>query len=88
MEEEQRYLRPDGSTAWPDRHGISRRPPRSGDPYVFAQYRDISDHKHAQEELGYQAAHDPLTGLANRGMLMERLDAALASGPAGEPVSA
>ena len=51
--------------------------PEVGDPYVFAQYRDISDHKQVQEELGYQAAHDPLTGLANRGMLMERLEAAL-----------
>jgi diguanylate cyclase (GGDEF)-like protein len=51
--------------------------PEVGDPYVFAQYRDISDHKQVQEELGYQAAHDPLTGLANRGMLMERLEGAL-----------
>jgi len=77
VEEEQRYLRPDGSTVWVT-VTASLVGSEVGDPYVFAQYRDVSDQKRAQEELGYQAAHDPLTGLVNRGMLMEKLDAALA----------
>jgi diguanylate cyclase (GGDEF)-like protein/PAS domain S-box-containing protein len=77
VEEEQKYLRPDGSTVCLT-VTASLVAAEVGDSYVFAQYRDISDHKHAQEELGYQAAHDPLTGLANRSMLMERLEAALA----------
>ena len=71
VEEEQRYLRPDGSTAWVD-VTASLVVPEVGDPYVFAQYRDISDHKQAQSQLSYQAAHDPLTGLANRGNADEK----------------
>jgi len=76
IEEDQRYHRADGSVVWMTVTS-SLVVPEVGDPYVFTQYRDISDHRHAQEELGYQASHDPLTGLANRATLMERLDAAL-----------
>ncbi len=35
--------------------------------------RDITDRKRAQELIIFQAFHDPLTGLPNRGLLMERL---------------
>jgi diguanylate cyclase (GGDEF)-like protein/PAS domain S-box-containing protein len=76
VEEDQRYRRADGSAVWLNVTS-SLVVPETGVPYVFAQYRDISDHRNAQEELGYQAAHDPLTGLANRAVLMRRLDAAL-----------
>jgi diguanylate cyclase (GGDEF)-like protein/PAS domain S-box-containing protein len=76
IEEDQRYHRADGSVVWMTVTS-SLVVPEVGEPYVFTQYRDISDHRNVQEELGYQAAHDPLTGLANRAMLMERLEAAL-----------
>jgi diguanylate cyclase (GGDEF)-like protein/PAS domain S-box-containing protein len=76
IEEDQRYHRRDGSLVWLTVTS-SLVVPEAGEPYVFTQYRDISDHRNVEEELGYQAAHDPLTGLANRAMLMERLDAAL-----------
>lgn len=76
VEEDQRYHRADGSIVWLTVTS-SLVVPETGEPYVFAQYRDISDHRNAEEELGYQAAHDPLTGLANRATLMERLEAAL-----------
>ncbi len=76
VEEDRKYRRSDGSTVWLTVTSTLV-VPEAGASYVFAQYRDISDHRHVQEELGYQAAHDPLTGLANRAMLMQRLEAAL-----------
>jgi diguanylate cyclase (GGDEF)-like protein/PAS domain S-box-containing protein len=35
--------------------------------------RDISKRKALEEQLKHQAMHDPLTGLANRGLFMDRL---------------
>ena len=39
--------------------------------------RDISDRRRTQELIVYQAFHDPLTGLPNRALLMERLNLCL-----------
>ena len=56
----------DGSTVWLTVTS-SLVVPEAVTPYVFAQYRDISDHRNAQEELGYQAAHDPAHGTRQPG---------------------
>jgi diguanylate cyclase (GGDEF)-like protein len=45
--------------------------------------RDITEARQLQEELRHRATHDGLTGLANRGLLAERLAALPADGPAG-----
>ena len=48
--------------------------------------RDISELKEAQRRLAHLATHDVLTGLANRALLQQRLEAALRTGaPADEP---
>ncbi|ADI83323.1 putative bifunctional diguanylate cyclase/phosphodiesterase [Geobacter sulfurreducens] len=39
---------------------------------------DISDQRRYEEQLVYQATHDPLTGLPNRNLLQDRLGQALA----------
>jgi diguanylate cyclase (GGDEF)-like protein/PAS domain S-box-containing protein len=39
--------------------------------------RDITDRKREAEEIRYQALHDPLTGLPNRRLLIERLEEAV-----------
>jgi len=44
---------------------------------VLASMRDISELKRAQRALTLQALHDPLTGLANRYRLMDRLGEAI-----------
>ncbi len=44
---------------------------------VIASMRDISELKRAERALTLQALHDPLTGLANRYRLMDRLGAAI-----------
>jgi diguanylate cyclase (GGDEF)-like protein/PAS domain S-box-containing protein len=45
--------------------------------YVFG-FLDISDRKQAEARIEYMAFHDPLTGLPNRRLAIERLDLAIA----------
>ena len=45
---------------------------------VLAAVRDVTDRKRFEQELARQALHDPLTGLPNRQLLIDRLDVALA----------
>ena len=42
--------------------------------------RDITERKELEAELEHQATHDPLTGLPNRALLLDRLGVALARG--------
>ncbi|GEN79524.1 diguanylate cyclase domain-containing protein [Actinotalea fermentans] len=69
---------PDGSSTWchttfsPDL-GIDGTPVG-----VLASTRDITRLKAAEAALAHQATHDPLTGLANRWLVLDRLQAALA----------
>jgi diguanylate cyclase (GGDEF)-like protein/PAS domain S-box-containing protein len=54
-----------------------------GDPdvgYVVANIRDITDQKRALEQLALYALHDPLTGLPNRSLLVDRLEQLVARG--------
>lgn len=39
---------------------------------------DVSDRKHAEEEIAYRAYHDPLTDLPNRALFLDRLTVAIA----------
>ncbi len=43
-----------------------------------ANLRDITERKEAEELLAHQAVHDPLTGLANRTLIMDRAEQMLA----------
>ncbi|HET9050882.1 MAG TPA: sensor domain-containing diguanylate cyclase, partial [Candidatus Dormibacteraeota bacterium] len=44
---------------------------------IVANYRDITAHKALEDELRLRAFHDTLTGQANRGLFVDRLDHAL-----------
>jgi diguanylate cyclase (GGDEF)-like protein len=46
--------------------------------FVSSVTRDISERKALEERLEYQATHDPLTGLPNRTLFLDRLEVALA----------
>jgi diguanylate cyclase (GGDEF)-like protein/PAS domain S-box-containing protein len=44
---------------------------------VHAIARDVQDHRDAEERLTFAATHDPLTGLPNRTLLIDRLQHAI-----------
>ena len=81
---EERYAGPDGKTLWV-LHGIATVPDATGAPAWFAvSAQDITERRRAEEELrrltatlAERAVRDPLTGLANRTLLEERLRAVL-----------
>ncbi|MEI6415094.1 MAG: diguanylate cyclase [Pseudomonadota bacterium] len=47
----------------------------------IGQFNDISSHKQAEDETRYRGDYDPLTGLPNRHLLLERLKMALREAP-------
>ncbi len=49
-----------------------------GETAFLASAFDITERKHAEEELRHQAFHDKLTGLPNRALLLNRLEHAFA----------
>ncbi len=68
--------RPDGQRRW---LSGSSRLLNPGDPQSSAvsSFNDITEFRASRRQLEYQATHDPLTGLANRALVLSRLAAAL-----------
>ncbi len=59
-------------------HLVAQRATEHGPPVgVVTSTREVTELKRAQDELYHQAVHDPVTGLANRVLLMDRLTQAL-----------
>ncbi len=50
---------------------------KSDDDEVLFMIRDITDRKQAQAQIIHNSLHDPLTGLPNRTLLSDRLNAAI-----------
>jgi diguanylate cyclase (GGDEF)-like protein/PAS domain S-box-containing protein len=70
---EKRYLHADGPVLWALTSVSVLRGGTGGPRYAVAQIQDITDRRAAEEQLVHQATHDPLTGLPNRALLMDRL---------------
>ncbi|MEN3272221.1 MAG: hypothetical protein V7636_982 [Actinomycetota bacterium] len=51
---------------------------------IVGNFRDVTDRKQLEDELSHQAFHDPLTGLANRALLLDRAEQALSRRRAAE----
>jgi diguanylate cyclase (GGDEF)-like protein/PAS domain S-box-containing protein len=76
------FDRPDDGPTW---LAAKFRPGRAGTPVAsVCSIREITDERRREEELAYSALHDPLTGLANRRLIDEHLDMALARAHRGE----
>jgi len=74
---EKRYVRKDGEPVWVN-VAVSRMVSSRGDVNLMIVVEDIARRKQYEHELRHMASHDVLTGLANRSLLMDRLDQALA----------
>jgi len=75
---EMRFVHADGHPIWVLFHGSVVRSPEGTPLYGLAQVQDVTGRKQAEERLAHLALHDPLTGLANRSLLMDRIAQALA----------
>jgi diguanylate cyclase (GGDEF)-like protein/PAS domain S-box-containing protein len=72
------YFRRDGAEIWTEL-AVSLIRAQDGTPrFAVGMVQDITEQRRLLTELGYQATHDPLTGLPNRTMFFERLASALA----------
>ncbi len=85
LQSEQEHVRPDRAVVWV-LHGIAPVAGPDGAPGWYAlSAQDITERRQAEQNLrdlhvvlSEQAVRDPLTGLANRALLAERLTASLA----------
>jgi diguanylate cyclase (GGDEF)-like protein/PAS domain S-box-containing protein len=57
--------------------------PQGRPRYVVAMVDDVTERRRMQDRLAHDALHDPLTGLPNRAMFFQRLEAALAANAPG-----
>ncbi len=85
LQADERYVRPDGEEVWV-LHGVTVVRDAAGSPLWFAvsaqditERRQVERHlKEKAEVLSQRVVRDPLTGLANRVLLEERMTGALA----------
>lgn len=77
FEAEHQIQHKDGTYRWVLTRGIAVRD-ESGKPYRMAgSQTDVTDRRRAQDQLLHDAFYDPLTGLPNRSLLINRLEHAL-----------
>jgi diguanylate cyclase (GGDEF)-like protein/PAS domain S-box-containing protein len=74
---EKRYLHADGHEVWTSLSVSLVRSPDGQPLYTIEQMEDITERKAIAERLAHAAIHDPLTGLPNRTLFVDRLALAL-----------
>ncbi|GGM46849.1 GGDEF domain-containing protein [Longimycelium tulufanense] len=70
---EKRFERSDGEVIWTHLTASLIRDDEGRPTYQVAMIEDVTDRHLLQDRLRYQALHDPLTGLPNRALFLERL---------------
>jgi diguanylate cyclase (GGDEF)-like protein/PAS domain S-box-containing protein len=76
-ETEKRYLHRDGHEVWVQIGVTAVRGDSGGVRYFITQIYDVTTRRRVQDELAHRALHEPLTGLANRALFIDRLQHAL-----------
>lgn len=76
---EKRYRHKDGHPIWVLVKGTAVVGADGGATHFLSYYEDIGERRQRDARLAHMALHDPLTGLANRSLLSERLTDALAA---------
>ncbi|MEM9465935.1 MAG: EAL domain-containing protein [Actinomycetota bacterium] len=84
LESEGAFRRKDGGRVWGHMRATVVEGD-AGDHFWLIHVEDITDRRRAEALLRFQATHDELTGLANRGRLIQELDE-LAAAPEGVAV--
>ncbi len=74
---ETRYVHKEGQTVWALQSASLVRDDDGRPRHLVLQVQDISDRKHAEEQIHHAAFHDSLTGLPNRTRLADRLSLAV-----------
>lgn len=77
VELEKRWLRRSGDPLW-GLASIALVPDEAGDPQcLIVQIQDITESRRTRDLLSHLALHDPLTGLPNRTLVIDRIQKAL-----------
>lgn len=76
---EHRIIRPDGLVRSLDCHGRFSYDGQGNQLKMIGTAQDVTDQRDAEEQLNYMAMHDPLTGLANRSLFLQKLKESLGS---------
>jgi diguanylate cyclase (GGDEF)-like protein/PAS domain S-box-containing protein len=72
-----RVRRPDGQNVWLSLTARPLNPEDAGAVSIVTSFTDITERRAIGERLAHEATHDPLTDLANRTLVLNRLGAAL-----------
>jgi len=75
--QEKRYVRTDGRVVWVAVNGSAVRNAQGEPLFLIGQIEDITERRKLSDEVALHAVTDPLTGLPNRALFMERLEAGL-----------
>ncbi|HEV2635374.1 MAG TPA: EAL domain-containing protein [Actinocrinis sp.] len=80
---DKQFTRPDGTIIWTRMRASTVRSEDGSVALLIAVFEDITERRQMNQQLLYQATHDPLTGLPNRTRLLEQLSTVLReAGPA------
>src|SRR5262249_24026208 len=77
LDRELQLIRPDRAMVWARRRAAAVRDELDDYAYAIVHVTDISERRAIEEELERLALHDPLTGLPNRRLLVDRLGHAI-----------